>query len=92
VVLVGMSNDALVALDVVDDADAVARLAGQVAGQRAESHTREFSRCLEREARGYDGRDEGLNETMTPEDTRLFDVKQQLAGTIRRVRAAFGGA
>jgi flagellar biogenesis protein FliO len=92
VVLVGMSNDSLVALDVVDDADAAARLAGQAAERQADSHTREFSHCLEREAAGYDGRDEGLNETTTPEETRLFDVKQQLAGTIRRVRAAVGGA
>jgi len=92
VVLVGMSNDSLVALDVVDDADAAARLAGQAAEQRADSHTREFSRCLEREAAGYDGRDEGLNETLTPEETRLFDLKQKLASTIRRVRAAVGAA
>ena len=92
VVLVGMSNDSLVALDVVDDADAAARLAGQAAEQQADSHTREFSHCLEREAAGYDGRDEGLSETTTAEETRLFDVKQRLAGTIRRVRAAVGGA
>ena len=52
VVLVGMSNDSLVALDVVDDADAAARLAGQAAEQQADSHTREFSHCLEMECDG----------------------------------------
>jgi len=91
-VLVGMSNDALVALDVLDDAQTAARLAGEAACQRADGHTREFSDCLEREARGYDGHETGPNETSTPEHGRLCDISKQLAGTIRRVRAAVGGA
>jgi flagellar biogenesis protein FliO len=91
-VLVGMSSEALTALDVVDDADTAARLAGRVAIQRSDAYTRGFTQCLESEAAGYRGPDEGLDETIAPEEGRFLNVKQQLSGTIQRVRAAVGGA
>lgn len=91
-VLLGVSPDAVRRLDVIDDAALAARLLGAAAQQRPDSHTAEFARCLEREARGYPPEADGADETVTPEAGRVLDVKEELAGTLARLRAAAGRA
>lgn len=87
-VLVGQSHDNLRALDVIEDADLVARLAGEAARKRAGSSHAEFHECLEREAREYGQPLDDLDETVTPDAQRIDSVQQGLTRTIRRIQQA----
>ena len=89
-VLVGQSQDTLRALDVIDDADLAARLAGQAAQKRAGSSLAEFHGCLEREARAYDKPRDAADddEPATPDTGRIADVQRGLTKTIQRIRQA----
>ncbi|GEM_PF-1025692 len=87
-VLLGVTPDAVRALDVIDDADLTARLMGEAARRRADSSSAEFARCLEREARQYQPEGPESPENYLPDEERLSEVKRRLAGTIRRLRAA----
>jgi len=107
-VLLGLTHDAVRALDVIQDADLTARLAGQAAQRRPDSQTAEFARCLEREAQTYTPalRSDGdrplhadetvpvpvVDETVTPEEARLVDVRERLTRTVERLRAKLAQA
>jgi len=84
-VLIGQSQDALRVLDVIDDPELVARLAGEVAQKRPGSSRQEFQHCLEHEASDY--ADE-IHPDGTPDGRRVAHVQQRLGETIRRVRQA----
>lgn len=88
-VLLGVSPDAIRTLDVIQDPELVAALAGQALRGRAESETAAFASCLEREARGY-RRESAPAEPPAPDARRLAALKEQLAGTLARLRAAGG--
>lgn len=85
--LLGCTHDSVRTLDVIHDADLTARLLGQEAQQRPDSHTAEFTRCLEHEANTYDREQAALDETPGPEESRLLAIKEKLTGTIQRLRA-----
>jgi flagellar biogenesis protein FliO len=87
-VLLGLTPDAVRALDVIPDADLAAQLAAQATRARSDSHTAEFRSTLEREARAYGTERAGLNELVTPEEERVVAVRTRLAGTIERLRSA----
>ncbi len=85
-ILLGCTQDAVRPLDVIQDADLVARLAGEAVRQRPDSHTAAFSQVLETEARSY--HDEDDDEAVTPDDARLGDVRDKVSQTIQRLRQA----
>jgi flagellar biogenesis protein FliO len=87
-VLLGVTPDAVRTLDVVQDADLVARLLGQTARARPDSHSAEFASCLEREAVAAERSPERLNEPAPPDDRTLAELRQRLTGTLARLRAA----
>ena len=85
--LLGCTPDSVRTLDVINDADLTARLLGQAAQQRPDSHTAEFARCLKEEAKAGPG-DAGLpEETLAPDEARLSEIREKLNGTIRRLQA-----
>ena len=88
-VLLGAAQDAVRALDVIDDPDLVARLLGQAASQRGDSSTAAFRQTLEEQAQGYDEQDD-MDETVLPDGGRISSVKEQLAGALKRLRSAAG--
>lgn len=90
-VLVGATHDSLRTLSVIDDPDLAARLAGQAAQRRGESHTAEFQRCLDNETRAY-GNDGQSDQADASEATRINTVKQKLSQTMRRLQNAAGSA
>jgi len=88
-VLVGVTPDRLTALDVVEDADLTARLAGESLRRRGESSTREFERCIREQAEGFASA--GTDEP--PEiDTqqRLEAVRRHLRVRLERLRQGAG--
>jgi flagellar biogenesis protein FliO len=91
-VLVGLTHDAVRAIDVIDDPELTARLLGEAARNRPDSHTAEFDRCLEREARSYSDAVDDVDETITPDESRVQEIKEKLAGTIRRLQASAASA
>ena len=92
-VLVGMSKDALHALDVIDDESLVARLLGETQRAAEGSNTAEFDRCLEREARSYQDESEPKRLANGAERTpKVRSVREQLADTLQRVRSAMNQA
>jgi flagellar biogenesis protein FliO len=86
-VLLGVTPDAVRTLDVIQDADLAAQLAGQVAQRRPDSHSAEFASCLEREAAAGEPSGDGLPEATPPDDRRLAALRQRLSGTVARLRA-----
>ncbi len=91
-VLLGATADAVRPLDVIQDPDLVASLAGQAARQRPGSHSAEFDRCLEREAVGYSATTgHALDELTMPEERRLAGVRQTLADAVQRLRSVAAG-
>ncbi len=86
-VLLGCTHDSIRSLDVITDPELSARLLGQAAQQRADSHTAEFAKCLEREAGSYGEQGGGSAEDALPEEARLAELKQRLGGTLQRLRA-----
>lgn len=87
-VLIGQTHDSLRALDVIDDPDLVAQLAGEAARKRPDSSQKEFQACLERQARGYQDPAEHLDEDIMPDGRRIAGVQQRVTETIQRVRRA----
>lgn len=86
-VLVGVSGDRLSALDVIDDADLTARLAGEQLS-RNQSVGGAFGKLLQTERGSYEP-EAGLDETaVAPDAGRLSDVRDQLTRTIQRIRRA----
>jgi flagellar biogenesis protein FliO len=85
-VLIGQSQDSLRALDVIDDADLAAKLVGEAAQRRPDSSQAEFQDCLEREARGYREDERPVIEHVTPEASRIEDVRRGLTDTVQRIR------
>lgn len=91
-VLLGATADAVRALDVIQDPDLVAALAGQAARHRPGSHSAEFDGCLEREAAGYrSAANPARDELPLPEERRLADVRQTLADAVQRLRSVAVG-
>jgi len=89
-VLLGCTHDSIRSLDVITDPDLSARLLGQAAQQRADSHSAEFAKCLEREAVAYQDDPSGPAEDAVPDESRLAELKQKLGGTLQRLRAVTG--
>ncbi len=90
-VLLGLTQDAVRALDVIDDADLTAQLAGEAARGRADSSTAAFAACLEEEAQPYRrAGHEDLDETTLPEEQQVLGIREKLAGTIEKLRATAG--
>jgi len=85
-VLIGQSGDALRALDVIDDADLVARLSGWAASQRGNSSRQEFERCLQEQARDYGEDREVLDEWLTPPEQRVSEARRALDGVVARLK------
>lgn len=90
-VLLGLTQDNVRTLDVIDDPKLAAALLGEAQRGRPDSSSAEFAQCLEREARGYDDEPE-IDETVTPEQPRLLDIKEKLSATINRLRETAAGA
>lgn len=91
-VLLGATADAVRPLDVIQDPDLTAALAGQAAQRRPDSHSAEFDRCLEREAVGYSSATgHALDELAVPEERRLAGVRQTLADAVQRLRSVAVG-
>lgn len=90
-VLVGATADRLTRLDVVDNANLAAQIAGdaqRASADSADRAARDFNKKLASEAGRYaedDGDDP--SEAAVPSETRLLDVKQRLAGTLEKLRA-----
>ncbi len=83
-VLVGQSGDGLRTLDVIDDADLTARLAGQALTRRSDSSTAEFRQVLKGQARQY-----RKTTTAPPADEPQLDrVRQNVLEAIERLRRA----
>ncbi len=89
-VLIGVSPDRLTALDVLADADIAARVGGEAARTRPDSHAAEFERFLEREARQYPNADDE-DEAITPDEQRVHAIRRTLAAAAARLAPA-GGA
>ena len=85
-VLLGVTADAVRPLDVIHDAELTARLIGQAAQQRPDSHSAEFARTLEHEASTY-AAPESSRDTLTPDAQRIIAIKERLADTLQRLRA-----
>jgi flagellar biogenesis protein FliO len=85
-VLLGVTNETVRALDVIQDADLTARLVGQAARQRPDSHSAEFARCLEREAQTYASGPHSGEPAPAPDDSQLGDLRQKVAQTVQRLR------
>jgi len=85
-VLVGATPDSLRTLSIINDPDLAARLAGQEAQRRPDSHLADFQRCLETQTRPYEQSAGELIEA----DERVIDIKERLAHAVRRLRAVAG--
>jgi len=83
-VLIGQSHDTLRALDVISDADLVARLLGENARHRPDSSRAEFQRCLDDEARQYAAADAEAG--AAAEARCLAAAQERVAGVLERVR------
>ncbi len=90
-VLVGATADRLTRLDVVDDANLAAQIAGdaqRASADSADRAARDFNKKLASEAGRYaDDDGDDASEAAAPGETRLLDVKQRLAGTLEKLRA-----
>lgn len=84
-VLLGATHDNVRPLDVIDG-DLAARLLGEMERNRPDSHSADFARLLDKEAAAYLKQEDELDETVTPDETRLRDVREKLAGTLNRLR------
>lgn len=85
-VLIGATPDALRPLHTIDDADLTARLLGEAARGRRDSHTAEFARCLDGEAAAYPApAAAALDETLLPDEQRLAGIREKLARTLGRL-------
>ena len=102
-VLVGVGTDRLTALDVIDDADLTAKLAGHLAAPHgAASRTApdpaeipDFRQMLAREAdeslgAPADSHAISADEPESADDVRLLRLRGQLSGALQRLRAAAG--
>ena len=93
-VLIGCTHESIRALDVIHDADLTARLLGEAAQQRPDSHTAEFARCLEQAAAAPARVAEPAVATAPPgagappDGAQLAKVKEHLAATLQRLREA----
>lgn len=86
-VLLGTTHETVRALDVIDDPQLAARLLGEAARGRCDSHTAEFNRCLEQEASAYVQKGEDIDEAVTPDEPRIREIREKLADAIGRLRA-----
>ena len=89
-ILVGQTAEQLRTLDVIDDRDTVARLAGQSVHQTATSSTAEFRACLNREEQDYQPEPERRLGQSRPAPS-LDSVRRGLQDTIRRIQRATSG-
>lgn len=82
-VLVGVSRDRLTALDVIDDADACARVAGAAEAARRG----EFERKLAREEAAFEAvaGEGGDEEQLSPRPARIAGVQDQIQAALRRI-------
>lgn len=86
-VLIGATPDALRPLHTIDDADLSARLLGEAARGRVDSHTAEFARCLDGEAAAYPTPVAAtVDETLLPDEQRLAGIREKLARTLGRLK------
>ncbi len=86
-VLIGQGQDGLRALDVIDDADLTAQLAGQAVSQRGGGSVAAFREALESEAREYDAPVRPRERVGTREPS-LDELRQNVLATIERLRRA----
>lgn len=87
-VLIGASGERLSRLDVIEDPELTAQIAGLARQSSPDSSTSNFSARLDDETVRYalgDGRD-GESDAVEPEPA-LIAIKERLAGTIRRLKA-----
>ena len=83
-VLVGIANGSMTALDVVADADTTARLSGQAAAARPDSQASEFRRLLDSETEPYT---DATQDPATDDGDQIIRLKERLTDTLERIRA-----
>ena len=85
-ILVGCTPDAIRPLHEIQDPDLVATLLGEAAGQRPDSASAEFARCLEQQASAFEADSPNTTEKLTPDEQGLGTVRKKLEDTIARLR------
>lgn len=86
-VLVGIQGDTMRTLDVIDDPDTVARLAGQAESAGKSSSVREFRGAIAAATREYrDGIDDD-DAVVDDKSAHITRVRERLQGTLNRLRA-----
>jgi flagellar biogenesis protein FliO len=94
-VLVGVTPERLTALDVVEDPEATARLAGRSLESRSDSASQEFQRCLREQSSRFGeslGAPAGTSQPQarrqrdTDTERRLSAIRAQLGATLQRFR------
>jgi len=86
-VLIGATPGALRTLSVIDDPDWAARLAGQHAARKQDSHVAEFQRCLAAQADAYGDDVDEASAADARAVPALSALGQRLARTVRRWQA-----
>jgi flagellar biogenesis protein FliO len=87
-VLIGASGDRLSRLDVIEDPELTAQIAGLARQASPDSSTREFSARLDDEAVRYAlGDGQGGETDAVESEPALLAIKERLVGTIRRLKA-----
>lgn len=89
IVLVGLSADRMTTLDVISDPDAVAALSGQAAAARRDSRSSEFRKTLNSEQAAAEVAANERGET--GDDQTVVRLRDQLAGTLQRLRLTSEG-
>lgn len=87
-ILIGATHDSVRALSVINDPELSARLAGQQAQERTDSHSAEFRRCLQGEAGVYDDGAGERQESSASGVPGVIDIRKKLSQTMRRLRGA----
>ncbi len=85
-VLVGQSQEGLRALDVIDDADLTAQLAGQAVSRQAGGSVAAFRECLESEAEEYDESARPRRRGGVRREPSLDELRRNVLATIERLR------
>ncbi|MBN2445932.1 MAG: flagellar biosynthetic protein FliO [Phycisphaerae bacterium] len=85
-VLVGVCPESMNRLDVIEDENLAARLLGQAAAQRGDSHSAEFNQCLSSESDMYTSA-AGSSSGNTGAATRVVAARDVLGGVIANLRS-----
>ena len=89
-ILVGQTAEQLRTLDVIDDSETVARLAGQSISQQQQSSTAEFRSCLDKEESDYTPEPEPAvrRRPASASSGSIDGVRRGLQDAIRRIQRA----